>query len=100
LTISLVLPYEGNSWIKKVAIFPQDVYLSVVKPPGPELNRFKGMITEIINLPSVSRVKVDVSGSILVAELSREAAIEMNLEEGKEVFVIIKLRRLRYAERM
>jgi ABC-type sugar transport system ATPase subunit len=96
----LVLPYEGNSEVKKVAIFPQDIYLSVVKPPGPELNRFKGMITNIMNLPSVSRVKVDVSGNILVGELSREAALEMSLEEGKEVFVIIKLRRLRYAEGM
>jgi len=96
----LVLPYEGNSGIKKVSIFPQDIYLSVIKPPGPELNRFKGVITGIKNLPLMSRVKVDVDGNILIAELSREAALEMNLEEGKEVFVIIKLRRLRYAERM
>jgi molybdopterin-binding protein len=48
----------------------------------------------------VSRVKVDVRGNILVTELSTEAALEMNLKEGKEVFVIIKLRRLRYAERI
>jgi ABC-type Fe3+/spermidine/putrescine transport system ATPase subunit len=98
--MNLVLPYEGNGGIKKVAIFPQDIYLSSIKPPGPEVNRFKGIITGIINLPSVSRVKVDVSGNILVAELSREAALEMNFKEGKEVFVIIKLRGLRYAERI
>lgn len=98
--MNLVLPYEGNGRIKKVAIFPQDIYLSSIKPPGPEVNRFKGIITEIINNPSVSRVKVDVSGSILVAELSREAALEMNFKEGKEVFGIIKLRGLRYAERV
>ena len=96
----LILPYEGNGRIKKVAIFPQDVYLSSVKPPGPETNRFKGMITEIINLPSVSRVKVDVSGNILVAELSADSTREMDLKVGKEVFIIIKLRRIRYAERI
>ncbi|MGQ9647600.1 MAG: ABC transporter ATP-binding protein [Thermodesulfobacteriota bacterium] len=96
----LILPYEGNGRIKKVALFPQDIYLSSVKPPGPETNRFKGIITEIINLPSVSRVKVNVSGNILVAELSADSTREMDLKVGKEVFIIIKLKRIRYAERI
>ena len=98
--LKLVLPYEGDGRIKKIAIFPQDIYLSSIKPPGPDVNRFKGIITEIIDTESVSRVKVDVDGNILIAELSREAVLEMNFEEGKEAFGIIKLRGLRYAERV
>ena len=96
----LFLPYEGNGAIKKVAIFPQDIYLPSVKPPGPALNRFEGVITEIINLQSVSWVKFNMGGNILVAELSTQAVLEMDIEVGKEVFIIIKLRRLRYAERI
>ena len=96
----LVLPYEGNGVIKKVAIFPQDVYLSSVEPPGPDLNRFKGIITEMFNLPSVTRTKIDIDGNILFSELSTETAHEMDLRVGKEVFVIIKLKRIRYAERV
>lgn len=96
----LVLPYEGNGVIKKIAIFPQDVYLSSVEPPGPNLNRFKGVITEMINLPSITRAKVDIDGNILFSELSTATANEMDLRVGKEVFVIIKLKRIRYAERL
>lgn len=99
-SMRLVLPYEGNGVIKKMAIFPQDIYLSSIKPPGPDMNRFKGIITKIIDTASVSRIKVDVDGNILIAEISREAALEMKLTEGKEVFGIIKLRGLRYAERV
>ncbi|MGQ9638669.1 MAG: ABC transporter ATP-binding protein [Thermodesulfobacteriota bacterium] len=95
----IVLPYEGNGKIKKLAIFPQNIYLSPIRPPGPEVNRFKGIITEIIDLQSVSRVKVDVGGYILVAELSKEMVSEMDLKEGNEVFGIIKLKGLRYVEK-
>jgi len=97
--LQLILPYEGNGRIKKIAIFPQDIYLSSIKPPGPNINRFKGIITEILDFESFSWVKVDVGGNILVAELSRDAIHEMNFKEGKEVFGIIKLRSLRYAEK-
>lgn len=98
--MKFILPYEGDGEVKKIAIFPQDIYLSSIKPPGPEVNRFKGIITEIIDLSSVLHVKVDVGGNILVAELLKEAAYEMNFKKGKEVFGIIKLKGLRYAERI
>jgi ABC-type molybdate transport system ATPase subunit len=46
----------------------------------------------------VVRIKVDIDGNSLLTELSMEAFDEMNLDIGREVFVIIKLRRLRYVE--
>ncbi|MBA4418733.1 MAG: hypothetical protein C0392_12620 [Syntrophus sp. (in: bacteria)] len=93
----IVLPYEGTT-IKKIAIPPHDIYISDAKPPGPELNRYTGIITEIIPLRSIVRVKVLIGGNTLLAELPMETFVEMNLEKGGEVFAIVKLRRLRYFE--
>lgn len=93
--MKIVLPYEGDI-ISKIAISPHDIYLSDAKPPGPALNRYTGRVSEVVPMRSVVRVKVDVGQNTLMAELSREAFDEMNLEVGSEVFVIVKLRRLRY----
>jgi len=95
--LAIVLPYEGTK-ISKIAISPHDIYISDTEPPGPALNRFKGVVTEVISLRSLVRVKVNVLGRELLTELSGEMFDEMNLSVGKEVFIIIKLRRLRYAE--
>lgn len=95
--LSIVLPYEGTN-ISKIAISPHDIYISDTEPPGPALNRFKGVVTEVIPLRSLVRVRVNVKGRELLTELSGEMFDEMNLSAGSEVFVIIKLRRLRYAE--
>jgi len=95
--IKMVLPYGGNG-IKRVAIPPDDVYLSDIRPPGPALNRFTGTVQEIIPLQSTVRVGVSVGKTHLFAELPASAFNEISLEEGKAVHVVIKLRRLRYVE--
>lgn len=91
----MVLPYEGDL-ISKIAISPHDIYLSDTKPPGPALNRYTGSVVEVVPLRSIVRIKVSIGRNTLMAELSREAFDEMNLEIGNEVFVIVKMRRLRY----
>jgi len=93
----IVLPYEGDT-LKKVAIFPRDIYVSVKEPPGPKLNRFKGIVSEIESYDFIARVKVKVGGNILLTELPQEVFNEMDLRVGQEVFLILKLRRLRYTE--
>ncbi len=95
--MSIILPYEGNS-IKKLAIPPHDIYISDTKPPGPALNRYKGTITEILPINSTIRVRVSIGSNSLLTELQKSAFDEMNLDVGKEVYVIVKLRRLRYVE--
>jgi len=42
--IKIIVPHEGNE-VRKIAISPSHIYVSREKPPGPDLNRFKGMIT-------------------------------------------------------
>ena len=95
--MSIILPYEGSS-IKKLAIPPHDIYISDIKPPGPTLNRYKGIITEILPINSTIRVRVAIGSNNLLTELQKSAFDEMNLDVGKEVYVIVKLRRLRYVE--
>lgn len=95
--MTIVLPYEGSA-IRKIAIPPHDIYISDTKPPGPTLNRYKATIVDIIPLRSIVRLKVNVNGNILLTELSAETFDEMNLSVGQEVYIIIKLRRLRFAE--
>lgn len=95
--MTIVLPYEGST-IKKIAIPPHDIYISDTKPPGPALNRYRATVTEIVPLRSVVRIKVNIDGNSLLTELPMETFGEMDLDIGQEVFVIIKLRRLRYVE--
>ena len=93
----IVLPYEGTA-MKKIAIPPHDIYISDTKPPGPALNRYNGTITEIIPLRSLVRIRVAIGSTSLLAEMPLETFDEMNLEAGSSVYVIVKLRRLRYFE--
>jgi len=93
----MVLPYDGNN-IKKIAIPPDDIYISDVKPPGPALNRFTGKVKGISRHGSSVRVRLSIGKNSLLAELPVTAFDELSIEEGNEVHVVIKLRRLRYVE--
>ncbi len=95
--MKMVLPYDGSD-IKKIAIPPEDIYISDIMPPGPALNRFIGVVEKITKLNSTVRVRVSIGKNNLLAELPENAFDELSIEEGKEVYVVIKLRRLRYIE--
>jgi len=43
--ITLVV-YSEREKIKKVAILPEDIYLSDTRPPGPDVNRVRGKLTD------------------------------------------------------
>ena len=91
----IVLPYEDEA-IGKIAILPQDIYISATKPPGPALNRYTGEVLEMVPLGPVAHVKVSVGGKELLAELPADTLAGMDLRVGQQVFVIVKLRRPRY----
>lgn len=93
--LRIVLPYDKGN-IRKIAIPPDDIYISDVKPPGPALNRFTGKVEEIIDQGSTVRVRVSIGKTMLLTEMTEDAFDEIAIEEGKEVYVIVKLRRLRY----
>jgi ABC-type sugar transport system ATPase subunit len=93
----MVLPYEGDM-IDRIAISPHDIYISHTKPPGPTLNRYQATVTEVIRHRSQVRVRVGIGRTSLVAELAESVFDEMDIAEGNEIYVVIKLRRLRYVE--
>lgn len=93
----MVLPYEGDV-IGKIAISPHDIYISTTKPPGPTLNRYQAVVAEIIRHSSLVRVRVAIGRTSLVAELPEAVFDEMDISEGSQIYVVVKLRRLRYVE--
>jgi ABC-type Fe3+/spermidine/putrescine transport system ATPase subunit len=95
--LRIVLPYEGDK-MHKIAISPHDIYISNAKPPGPTINRYQATVTEIVRHRSLVRVKLAIGRTTLVAELTEGAFDEMDIVQGQEIYVVVKLRRLRYVE--
>ena len=89
--IRIVAPHDKMD-VGKIIISPDHVYVFREKPPGPNLNRFKGVITDILPSRFVVRFKVRVAENVLVAELPVDMFQDMGLKIGDEVFVILKLK--------
>jgi len=95
--LPIIVPHDGNS-VQRIALFPTDIYISDIRPPGPEVNRFKGIITSIDSTSAAVRLKVKAGENSLMAEVPRHIFEEMDLTVGKEVYLILKLRRIRVYE--
>lgn len=92
--MNIILPDDGNP-VKRIALFPRDIYVSEAMPPGPAVNRFKGVVTAIRLLSDGVRLEVRVGEHRLLAELPHHIFEDMELTVGKEVFLILKLRRIK-----
>jgi len=95
--LPIVVPYDGIS-IQSIALFPRDIYVSPMKPPGPEVNRFKGVISRIKESIESIRLVVEAGNNQLVAEMPHHIFESMGMEIGQEVFLILKLRRIKAYE--
>ena len=92
--ISLVVSSEIEE-IKKVAILPEDIYLSDTKPPGPDVNRVKGRLIEIEESSSTVCCTVVTGENSLRVKLPQEIFTSMSLNTGDEVWLILALRKLK-----
>ena len=92
--VSIVVPHHGNQ-VKKIAIFPKDIYVSVDAPPGPDLNHFRAVITDIITSGSLIKLKLELGENTLTSELPRDIFESLGLKSGMEVFLILKFRWIR-----
>ena len=92
--MSIVLPYHRED-LRKIALFPQDIYISTSKPPGPELNRFTGVVSDIGIFSSVVRLQIEVGRNSLVSELPQDIYQELEITKGSEVYLILKLRSIK-----
>jgi len=95
--LHIIVPHDGDS-IRRIALFPRDIYISDTQPPGPLVNRFKGIITNIESSGAIVRLEVKVGENTLRAEMPRDIFEDMDLTVDKEVFLILKLRRIRVYE--
>jgi ABC-type Fe3+/spermidine/putrescine transport system ATPase subunit len=95
--LKLIIPHDGNQ-VHKVAILPRHIYVSETKPPGRGVNCFKGTVTDIKYAASAVRIGIMVEGKNLMAELPQHIFEEMDLAIGKEVFLILRLGRIRVYE--
>jgi len=92
--ISLVVSSEIEK-IKKVAILPEDIYLSDIKPPGTDVNRIKGRLIEIEESSSTVCCTIVTGKNSLRVKLPQEIFTGMSLNAGDEVWLILALRKLK-----
>jgi ABC-type sugar transport system ATPase subunit len=90
-----ILVYHDEERINKIAISPRDIYISDVLPPGPSVNRYQGIITNVEFESTLARMNVKVSNINLSVELPGELAKEMGLMTGKSIYLILRLRKLK-----
>jgi len=95
--LRIIVPHDGDL-IQRIALFPRDIYVSDTQPPGPQVNRFDGIITNIKPYGGTIRLEVKVGENTLRTEMSHDIFEDMDLTVGKEVFLILKLRRIRVYE--
>jgi molybdate/tungstate transport system ATP-binding protein len=95
--LQIVLPHDGDL-VQRIALFPRDIYISSIEPPGMQVNRFKGIITDIKSYHGVVRLRFKVGENTLRAEMPHHVFEEMDLTVGKEAFLILRLRRIRVFE--
>jgi ABC-type Fe3+/spermidine/putrescine transport system ATPase subunit len=95
--LKLTVPHEGGS-VRKVAILPRHIYVSETKPPGLSVNGFEGKILAITPVNNTVRIIIEVEGTSLTAEIPTYLFEEMSLAVDKEVFLILRMRRIRCYE--
>ena len=95
--IKLTVPHEGRP-IHKVAILPRHVYVSETRPPGLSVNGFDGTITAIEPFNNTVRIRIQIEDNNIVAEIPQYLFEDMDLTIGKQVFLILRMRRIRCYE--
>ncbi|MBN1276891.1 MAG: ABC transporter ATP-binding protein [Deltaproteobacteria bacterium] len=94
---SLLVPCNGNH-IEKVAISPWNIHISATRPPGPEINRIRVKITEVIEKGPVIEIKVRAGNETIYVESVEDQWNETGLKPGDDAFVIFPLRWLELKE--
>lgn len=92
--LKLIIPHEGDVF-QKVAILPRHIYISETKPPGRGVNCFQGKVNYIKDIGGSVRIGIEAVGKSLTAELPQHLFEEMDLAVGNEVYLILRMSRIR-----
>lgn len=90
----IVLPHDGDS-VNRLAILPRDIFVSNARLPGPDVNRFKGTITDIKSTGALVRLEIKVGENSLIAEMPHDIFDGMALGAGKDAYLMVNMRSLR-----
>jgi molybdate transport system ATP-binding protein len=77
-----------------LAFAPSDVLLAATRSPGSAQNVFPCLVRDLLPLADRVRVSLDM-GTLLVAEVTREAATSLGLARGGRVFAAVKATAIR-----
>lgn len=92
--LTIIIVWEGEK-LNKIAISPDDIYVSRNEPPGPPTNRFRGTIIEEISCNSVVTIKIKTKAKDILVRMRKEDFLAESLKAGSDVFFILPLRNLR-----
>jgi ABC-type Fe3+/spermidine/putrescine transport system ATPase subunit len=95
--LPIIVPHDGES-VHRIAFLPGDIHISETHPPGPEVNRFQALVTSINPTDETVRIGLKAGALNLLAGMPHHIFEDMSLAVGKEVFLILKLRRIRVYE--
>jgi ABC-type sugar transport system ATPase subunit len=95
--LKIIVPHDGNT-IHKIAILPRHVYVSETRPRGPGVNSFMAKIIDIIPRTDTMRIYLEIGSNKLVAEIPHHIFNDMDLETGKDVHIILRMKRIRAFE--
>lgn len=95
--LRLIVPHDGGT-IHKIAILARHIYVSENKPPGPGINGYTAKIAAIIPRNETVRIGLEVKNHRLIAEIPYHIFEHMDLEEGKEVYVILRMKKIKVFE--
>ena len=93
--LRIILAHDTDEPVRRIAIFPRDIYIYKTPQAGQSLNHFKGTITGIKPMGSTVKVDVKVGDHTFFSELPVATFNDMNLAVGQEAFLSLKLHRIR-----
>jgi len=92
--VKIVVPHHEET-VRKIAIFPKDIYVSGQDPPGPDINRFRARVKEIREEGPLSRLSLELGENLLISELPSDLLHHLAIEVGSEIYLILKFRWIR-----
>ena len=93
--LNIILAHDDDEPVRRIAIYPRDIYISDKPPAGQSLNRFKGTISDIKPMGSTVQLGIKVDNHILFSEIPTARFSEMKLTQGQQLFLNLKLHRIR-----
>jgi ABC-type sugar transport system ATPase subunit len=95
--MKLIVPHDGDV-IHKIAILPRHIYVSETKPRGQGVNGFIARVINIVPRTDTIRIYLEMNKNKLIAEIPHHIYHEMDLEIGQDVYVILRMKRIRAFE--